>query len=291
MLKKTVRSIRKSAQEGRSRFSVVLATCLDYLYFYSTSAKPSPTAPTDSEYLSKTKEQLKKEGICVIENYWSPEQCAKVRDEIDRILVEHPDFIHPHSKADFRVFGAENLSNEIAQFSTDTFLGALASDYNREPSAVAFTLAGKLPESKNNKGSGEGWHRDAFFRQFKSIIYLTDVEKMNGPFQFIQKSHSFWQVLKDVWIAKLGYMQYRIKDEQAEAIVNDSPSRLKTYTAKVGTLILVDTSSIHRGMPIESGVRYALTNYFYPSKRIQKELFEQFAPIAGVIDANKNFII
>ena len=59
--------------------------------------------------------------------------------------------------------------------------------------------------------------------------------------------------------------------------------------AKAGTLILVDTSSIHRGMPIIAGVRYALTNYFYPKRLIDQELFKQFAPIAGVIDAQRNF--
>jgi hypothetical protein len=31
-------------------------------------------------------------------------------------------------------------------------------------------------------------------------------------------------------------------------------------------VIIVDTSGLHRGMPIRSGERYALTNYYWPRR-------------------------
>ena len=151
-------------------------------------------------------------------------------------------------------------------------------------------MAAKMPATPGNLGSGEGWHRDASLRQFKSIIYLSDVSEKNGPFQFIEGSHKLRTILKDIWDGRLGYMQNRIRDDQISAILLKNPSRLKTYTANAGTLILVDTSSIHRGMPISEGVRFGLTNYFFPDQSISKELFEKFAPVAGVIDKNKKLI-
>ena len=48
--------------------------------------------------------------------------------------------------------------------------------------------------------------------------------------------------------------------------------KLKNFGDKIinkdlaGTLILLDTSYIHRGKPLKKNVRYALTNYFYPKK-------------------------
>ena len=41
-------------------------------------------------------------------------------------------------------------------------------------------------------------------------------------------------------------------------------NRIKTLEGKAGTLILVDTSMIHRGKPLNHGSRYAITNYYYP---------------------------
>ncbi len=48
-------------------------------------------------------------------------------------------------------------------------------------------------------------------------------------------------------------------------IKEDQIIELKYLT---GTLILFDTSYIHRGKPLKENIRYALTNYFYP-----KEMF------------------
>ena len=45
----------------------------------------------------------------------------------------------------------------------------------------------------------------------------------------------------------------------------------------MGTLILVDTSLIHRGKPIEDGTRYAITNYWYPRNSI-KNFNNHFLP-------------
>ena len=34
---------------------------------------------------------------------------------------------------------------------------------------------------KNNLGSGGGWHKDAYYPQFKSILYLNDVDNKKFP--------------------------------------------------------------------------------------------------------------
>ena len=133
-----------------------------------------------------------------------------------------------------------------------------------------------MPAMAGNQGSGEGWHRDAFLRQFKAILYLSDVAPENGPFQLIQGSHRRARVLRDMRAGRLKYTQYRLSDQEIERIIATEPQRKITYTARAGTLILVDTSALHRGQPIEAGIRYALTNYFFPEGRIGSSLYEKF---------------
>ncbi len=57
-------------------------------------------------------------------------------------------------------------------------------------------------------------------------------------------------------------MQSSFLQEKVDKIIENDPDRLKTLTGKAGTLVLVDTSIIHRGIPVKNGIRYALTNYF-----------------------------
>ena len=47
----------------------------------------------------------------------------------------------------------------------------------------------------------------------------------------------------------------------------------------MGTLILVDTSTLHRGAPIKKGIRYGFTNYYYTVNQINKELYKKFKVI------------
>ena len=275
MLSKVVSSLRTRATESRSRVVSLLATAVDYGLF-SIRLSLAPKQLVEDKLGAGYQTQLEENGICIVENFWDANTCAAARAEVDRVIEQYPEYLHAHTKSDLRIFGANNVSSIIDEFARHPTLQAIASVYNRASTCAAFTLAAKMPYSNSNKGSGEGWHRDAFFRQFKAIMYLTDVELNNGPFQFLRDSHKRGQVLRDIWTGKLRYSQNRLSDSEVELILHSSPSRLQTYTAKAGTLILVDTSSIHRGIPIKEGCRYALTNYYYPENAIDNAMMEKF---------------
>ena len=54
--------------------------------------------------------------------------------------------------------------------------------------------------------------------------------------------------------------------------------------------MLVDTSIIHRGIPVKNGIRYALTNYFFEKSQINSHLIEHFSPLVSpekVLNMNK----
>lgn len=219
-------------------------------------------------------DSISENGYAVLPDFYSTKLCAKLVSETDRILKKHPNFVHEAS--DMRIFGAEHLSQSIMQFHNLKLGEELVNAYWQSPSQNAFTLAAKMPFTPGNQGSGEGWHRDSFFCQFKLILYLTDVSEQSGPFQYIRYSHRFPHLGQDIRTGRLAYMDTRASVAQVERIIQKSPERLVTVTAPRGTLLIADTSGLHRGKPIENGVRYALTNYYYPNAAFGPWMSEKF---------------
>jgi len=279
MLDRLSSLVRRMARGSSLPALAVAGTYFDYNQF-SRRLKDPRTDDSITEVERAYLQKLDTDGICIVEGFWDDQTCAQARAEVDRIISQYPDSLHPNAKADQRVYGANNVSRLIDGFAQHPSLQRVATAYNREDTRTAFTLAARMPAASGNQGSGEGWHRDAFLRQFKAILYLSDVGPENGPFQFVKDSHRPGQVLRDIWKGGLRYMQYRLSEPEVDRIIEGSPERISTYTAKAGTLILVDTSSIHRGMPIQAGTRYALTNYYFPAQNIDAALLEKFKVLA-----------
>ena len=232
--------------------------------------------------------EVKKNGYVVISNFFNKEQCQKCIDDIDDMFKNNKEFVQ--KQEDLRIFGAEELSDNIKTFFDPSLLNNLAETYNGVPTWCAFTLAGRIETLGKDAqyGSGGPWHRDSYFRQFKSMIYLNDVDENNGPFQLIHQSHETKD--HDRKIAELEHMQSSFLQEKVDKIIKNNSNRLKTLTGKAGTLVLVDTSIIHRGIPVKNGIRYALTNYFFEKSQINSHLIEHFSPLVSpekVLNMNK----
>jgi hypothetical protein len=138
--------------------------------------------------------------------------------------------------------------------------------YYSEPLGNLQTLAARLDYIKGNQGSGEGWHRDSIKRQFKAILFLTDVNIHSGPFEIFAASHRILRILSDCFVMNVSVLNDRFAPSEINLLLSKQKST--KIQAKMGTLVLVDTSAIHRGSPICFGSRYALTNYYYPLHEI-----------------------
>lgn len=177
-------------------------------------------------------------------------------------------------RSDKRFFGIEKFDQEIMAFHLNSEAQKIASAVNLAPSSATFTLAGWL--NTVDGSSGEGWHRDGFLSQFKAMVYLTDVGEDNGPFEILEKSHQLRHILRDMGAADLDFSQYRLPDEQVRILIDKGYYQPRLLTAKAGTLVYFDSSSIHRGSPMKAGERMSLTTYFFENTRIGPELFRQF---------------
>ncbi len=209
--------------------------------------------------------EIREKGYYVVENVYPIDWCEKAIAEINVIIDRYNDQIwQDDAKSDHRLFGADKVSDLINNFYNDEFARRILQTYEGIEVKDGFTLGARLDHKPGNIGSGGGWHRDhAKTKQSKSILYLTDVSIEHGPFQYIEESHKSLKVYADSNKYNLDPFQNRFEDEQVEKLIQAEPARLKTLTGNAGTMILADTRGIHRGMPIQKDVRYALTNYFW----------------------------
>jgi len=224
---------------------------------------------------------IKKDGYAVIPNFVDKEFCENCIGDIDWMLENKKEFVQ--KAADLRIFGAEHLSKNIHQYANHPMIKKLANAHNGVESHNAFTLANRIifSDLSDKVGSGGGWHRDSNIRQFKSILYLNDVDENNGVYQIIQNSHKLLSSISDSKNGKITLGVLRFSDKQIEKIIDKNPQRLQTIVGKAGTLIVKDCSCIHRGSPLKEGKRYALTNYIFDKNLLDQKLVDHFSPIVS----------
>jgi hypothetical protein len=215
--------------------------------------------------------QLNVHGYAILHDYLDRQTCEKLCKTIDQSIQLYPSSVWKGvAGADERIFGVELLGGTLFKFFNDPFLIEIGSLYFKNKLANLLTLANRIRYKPDNIGSGEGWHRDANHFQFKAIVYLTDVNDDNGPFQLIRNSHKYFQTIKDIFYMDVDVpLQTRFTDRQIDTLIARDPNRIVTIKARAGSLILVNTSLIHRGAPLLSDERYAIFNYYYPSDEVE----------------------
>ena len=207
---------------------------------------------------------LKQFGICILKKYYSNDVVNIIENEFDTIFNEHSSKIEILDKencsCDQRIFNVQKYSNPIKNiFSDDTLFNNCASRYN--PNLNKKTLINKVIYNDGfTSNSGGGWHRDNHDCQFKTIMYLSNVDITNGNFQFLTNSSK-----KYIGYPKPRTHSYntRFADDTIANLITSNKTELHNVLGERGTLILVDTTYIHRGNIIKSGERKAITQYFF----------------------------
>lgn len=207
--------------------------------------------------------EIKREGFVVLPEHWSPAQCDIAKTAIDRLCTQvglENSWVD-ELRSDHRFFRGEKHAVELLPFKDDPLIEEVRRGYTGRREAETFVLAARLDFRAGNKGSGGGWHLDSpHSRQFKAILYLSDCDTENGPFELIPKTHKRGTLLRFLVNGMRKPEQYRFTDaEVSPIVVGGYPT--KTFTGSRGTLILVDVTALHRGTPIQNGSRYALTLY------------------------------
>jgi hypothetical protein len=202
----------------------------------------------------------------IIEDFLLPSFCKEIKEQIDFIIEAKDNLIWKDEQdSDKRIYFAENLGKEYKDFLWNREILGVLKDYLGVINPSCMLLASRLEFVPGNLGSGGGWHRDSpTTHQFKALVYLEDTLIDNGPFQYFEGSHRKTNVLKNLLNGIFLPGQYRFSEDQILGYQSKNANvKLINLTATAGTLVLVDTKGIHRGMPIKNGRRYSLFNYYW----------------------------
>ena len=206
---------------------------------------------------------MRKNGITTLHNFTTIDTVRILRQQIEQLL--HSDNSEIKRNSDIRIFNAEQFSPQILEFHDDRFTNRIGSRYLGFPIVPISTLANIVPISESEIGSGGSWHRDANYPQFKALMYLNDVNSPDdGAFQYIPGSHRFSHVLKGLVALKHNVLTTRWTVDQVSNFYKQSPVSI---LGNAGTLVIFDTSLLHRGAPNNRPMgqpRYAITNYYRP---------------------------
>ena len=123
--------------------------------------------------------------------------------------------------------------------------------------------------------SGNGWHRDSFGWQHKVFMYLTDVDEQTGALEVIPGTQLFWKQVVDLAL---------------NTFLCRSPSRFSVFlgrtsqiiVGKAGFVFAANTAVVHRGRPIERGVRKAITVYLYARQDFTLDRYAKVSRKFGV---------
>lgn len=208
---------------------------------------------------------LKQTGIITLINYFDDKEIENIKKEVLRVFDKRQKMIQISDKEgcsnDERIFNIQNESEYISKtFSKNILFNEIASSYTNLKLNKK-TLANRLTYEKDKtKNSGAGWHRDRHDMQFKCLMYLTDVTKKNGNFQFITNSSKRYIGCPP---PRTSNCNTRFTDATInEVLKNNSNCHLHDIIGKRGTVVIADTSYIHRGNIIQEGEQLALTQYF-----------------------------
>ncbi len=208
---------------------------------------------------------LKTYGICILKNYYNNDILDNLINEYHKVFEQQKSKIEILDKEDCsndeRIFHAQKYSEYIKNnFSNNELFNSIAVEYTKHPLNKKTLINKVVYEEGKIKNSGAGWHRDNHNCQFKILMYLSDVNEKNGCFQFLTNSSKKY----------IGYppprtpdYDTRYYDKTIEDIVEKNEEcKIHNIIGEKGTVVIVDTTYIHRGKIIEEGERYAVTQYF-----------------------------
>lgn len=205
---------------------------------------------------------LREKTAFVVQNSVPPHVCKALVERIDKISeVENGRIWRDAIGSDTRILCFEqDIEDLLENFQIERRIKAIDA-YLGKKTRAWFLMANRVLPKANNLGSGGGLHRDSpFSHQVKCIWYLNDVTADNGPFQYIEGTHS--RLISQRKKYPLGQSRFVHVDAEVTEV-----------HAAAGSLLVCDTKCIHGGKPIIGGARYAVTLYTFAKVDGIKEIF------------------
>jgi len=241
--------------------------------------------------IDKILKDLEIEGFSIIENFFNSEEIDISVTNIEKNIRDQNNKVYSvrneNTGGDKRLFAFENTCKISYEFKHNSLLNEIANKYCKDKMKSYFILAGKVSFKKNeNTNSGGDWDKGSGEKQIKAMVYLNDVDVDNGPLLFITDSKMKEPKRRKnelTFQSFINFFKYgsfyppRYSSSVINKYLTENNFSIKKITAKKGTLILFDSSYIHRGDNIKKGHRYSITSYFHKDNiKTEKAIIEKY---------------
>jgi hypothetical protein len=254
-------------QLARNLKSTVYSVRDDLGDFVKHRPPRKPSGLSDAQLVAL--ESLRRDGYAVVEGFWPREQALALRDRLES-------YLQPEESRDFdsgayirfwddrnydegvrRLYHVEQEIPELKEYRHDPFTFGVVDAYYGFP-----VHSGLLMYQHNTRSNANTryYHVDVFSKEFKSFMYLDDVDEGNGPFTYLPGTHtSHYRRLRKQLLWNGEGASTSFSDDDLGPLL----TREKQITGQAGTMILADVRGFHRGSPQLERSRSALVNYIY----------------------------
>lgn len=219
--------------------------------------------------LSVFKKSLKKDGYLLFNQAYPQDFCNSIIQFIDKYQKTY-NIEKNYSETELRIWSAQNEHPLLSRFFEES--NHMMSSILDSPIVGNTLLAIRNNPLNIDDDSSRirRWHIDSFATQYKIFLFLSDTTELSGPFEFIQNTHR--KLFKFKMLCQGSYFKFsqlkndkrsyqHLREELIEKLIASGYCP-KPILCKAGTLLIVNTSSIHRARPCIQDQRYALTSYF-----------------------------
>jgi len=226
--------------------------------------------------ISKLSNELAEDGIIIIDDFLSADECDRLRTEIERKL-ENDEFnrdddasyteLTERNEATLKrrsgdvdegmidIFHVDRSISDFEDIKHDEFIA----DIINKAANKKYTPDNTNIYANESVTDTRGYHADTYAGKYKSFIYLTDVpDKSYGPFSYIKGSHQ-----RSALKRRVNIIINKIKgNPETDAAFYDEKDEV-ICTAPKGTLIIANQAGNHRGQPQEQGKERMVTTTSY----------------------------
>lgn len=216
--------------------------------------------------IQNARKALKVEGAFVIENAYSQDLCKAMIKLIDDHEPDDKTEMN-YAGTELRIWDAQKRGPLFDSFyqRCNVFISCLLLRDTEAFTLLAMRNKALEPDDAVSKKGR--WHLDSVRKQLKIFLFLTETTELSGPFEFIPGTHlksykarmllngSYFRV-GNLFNGKRAYS--RLDDDW----ISELPANPVPIICKAGTVMVLDSTAIHRARPCLQGQRYALTAYY-----------------------------
>lgn len=220
-----------------------------------------------TEDFTALRANVNRQGFAILHSRVTPEACEHIKAFIDKYPAKDAEINYGGTEK--RIWGSHTMDPIVQAFGelSDQMMGAV---FNAQAQVKTVLSYSNYPIPAEDRLITGRWHLDSMRHQYKMFCFLTRTEERTGPLEVVPGTHRTAFKLAPLATGQYispsdlgtGKRRYQKLDDQWVYAQCRKVGGSVPFLCDAGTLILVDTSAIHRARPCLEGHRYALCAYY-----------------------------